>query len=189
MLKASFLIAILIWPLVNFAQIHLGVQSGIYKAAGYQNIKAGNNICFEVSNILPTNLIVTTHVNYGNGQYYHPDNIFEPEQVEKDKTNSNINTIHVGLMAGYHYPVTNWFNVSAQIGISSYTETTEYPYHYEGGSSYLNSTFTDIAFPIKVSLALKPFNDFEIAIVGGCYFEPDYPLLGFHVGPQINLSF
>lgn len=191
MKKNSIIIILIILPFINQAQIRLGVQTGRYiTAPEFQNIKTGNNICFELSQILHNNLIVTSHVNYGKNRYYKSDNIDGDEQVESDLTNANLETIHVGLMAGYFHSFSKWFNASVQIGVSTYTQINEYPFQFNDySSSYTNSVFTDLAFPVKASIAFQPFNDVEIAFIGGFYIEPDYPLVGLHFGPQLNLTF
>ncbi|MFA9390035.1 MAG: hypothetical protein ACERKD_09525 [Prolixibacteraceae bacterium] len=190
MKRISTLLILLSLSLMTFAQVKLGVQTGRYFANNYTNIQPGNNICIEVSHLLQEHLIITTQANYGNSRYFNTDTNINNVPTEEGATNADLSTIHVGLMAGYYTNFSKWFSASAQIGVSTYTQESRYPYQYEEFSyAYAQSSFTDIAFPVKASLGFSAFKDFEIAFVVGCYIEPDYPIVGFHFGPQINLSF
>jgi len=191
MKNISFLLVVLLFiPFINQAQIRLGIQTGRYIANDYQNIQPGKNISFEVSQLLKDHLIVTSHVNYGKNNYFETNTNIDYGTIDDDRTNAELSTIHVGLMAGYYYSFSKWLNITAQAGISSYTQIASYPYQFDNNSIWnTNSVFTDIAFPLKASIGFQPFKDFEIAFVAGCYLMPGSSLLGIHFGPQINLTF
>jgi hypothetical protein len=112
---------------------------------------------------------------------------------------------NVGLLAGYYLPVTQWANLTGQIGFSHFTQISKaFPVKiYEPDPNqddvmYLDYTVLSAAFPVKFSIGFTPLKQLNIGFAKniefgyacGFYIEPDFGFFtGVYHGPQLSVTF
>jgi hypothetical protein len=161
----------------------------------------------DISFFVTKRFFVTVHLSEGICNYS------AKRQYEVSGTRGNDNGTYtiatVGLLAGYRLPLTEWSNLSGQIGFgqfnllgeSSYTVYTDtgnpdHPYEFEDGYNY-QTGFT-ASVPVKVAIGFQPFKkmdvgfarNFEIGYACGLDIAPDFGIFTFfYHGPQISFTF
>ena len=184
-------------------KIQISAHAGFFKAGNYPHIDLGNSYGMDVSYFLSKHFFLTAHFNYGeNGYYYYDDSSF----IYSGNMNSTEIMNNVGLLAGYYQPVTQWGNITGQIGFAQIIEVTRRPSNmrvYRPDSQvyerieYEHAMFS-ASFPVKFSIGITPFKklninvvkNIEIAYTYGWYIEPDFGFFtGIYHGPQLSVSF
>ncbi len=186
-----FLLTILSSIEAQERSISLGLHTGYYRANDYDKIQPGQDFSTELKFFINERLYISANALYAISRYYESDKSNYPDfSVDENGTNADLSTIHVGLQIGYRVQFLDIFYVAGQTGISSYTESARFPWQYDESTyAYANSAFTDLAFPMQFSLGALLTDHFELALIGGFYIEPDYPIVGLHIGPQLNIKF
>ncbi len=185
----------------------IGLQTGSYLAINTEldSNNSGDDVIkvmpgyfygFETSYFFNKHFFVASEAIFGVNRYVSK---IEPAEfiatysqyVYPNGSNADLKTAHLSISAGYSVPIFQKFSVSGQIGISGYIELKTYaaPDYYFKQYAYRYHNFTSLAFPVKLSVNYAINNKIDIGLIGGCYIEPDYPLIGYHVGPQLNFRF
>lgn len=188
--------------------IKISVHSGFFQAGDYQNIQPGNNYGIDVSYYLSNRFFLTAHFNYGSNKYYEDSGLTtkSDQSLEyQDATNATKVMNNVGLLAGYYLPVTQWGNLTGQIGFAQIIEIakafpvkTYQPDPNIDDRVWHDFTFFSATFPVKFSAGITPFKqlnigfakNIEIGYAFGFYMSPDLGLFtGIYHGPQLSISF
>ncbi|GAB2600119.1 hypothetical protein [Spirosoma areae] len=107
-----------------------------------------------------------------------------------DKTNAPGYELHGYAMAKYSVVNANRFSLQIGAGAGFFNQRLQYPFRDDSGagSIYLtDSSFTDLAFPVSVEFYYLLRNWVSIGVKAGGFIEPDFPIVGAHVGPQLRL--
>ena len=113
----------------------IGTANSFYFMAGseetYKNIQLGRNLGMDVRFFLTERFFLTAHLNHGENSYFEDSwrtNAPTPAEGgtwwigENGPFNAILRINHVGLLAGYYLPVTQWMNLRGQAGISQVIE-------------------------------------------------------------------
>ena len=172
------------------SDMKFSISSNVYTSTDYPNVKSGTGFSFEMRYYITDKIFVSSHANYGKFRYY--DDVLSNSPVHLgiiDGTNTSASGIHAGLLLGYNFKITNLIDLYASTGVSSYTLIRNYPYQYSPDSWGLNcSAFTDLAFPVILGIESHFFERISIGVIGGFYVEPDFPIVGWHIGPVISYT-
>jgi hypothetical protein len=169
--------------------------------------KWGWNASADVSYFVTKRFFVTLHVsegafNYSAERQYNVSNM-------DGEAGGSYSIATVGLLAGYSLPLTEWSNLSGQIGFGQFNLLDEYHstertftgdhthiYETKDGDSY--STTFSASIPVKFAIGFQPFKkmkagfarNLEIGYACGLDIEPDFgfPTFFYH-GPQVSFSF
>ena len=206
--KRLVLLVLLTFSLFSYSQeqrIKASLQYGFFKAGDYKKIQPGHSFGFDLSYFLSEHFFLTAHFNYGINYYYEdvltkfPDSHSFPD---KGNTNAQVILNNIGLLAGYHLPINQWFNITGQMGVSQFIEikqdfslriyAPEQIQGYDMGWGFSKNHFC-IAFPVKFNVSFTPFKqrkNIELGYSLGFYIEPDFGFFtGLYHGPQLSLSF
>jgi hypothetical protein len=214
----TFLIVLILgltFPILSYSQrktFKVGIQHGYFNAgSAFQNVVPQKNTGIDISYFLSNCFFLTGHFNYGTSDYYetsltkYPNDRLFWEQSGDVFTNSRLIMNNIGLLAGYYLPVTEWANLTGQVGYSQFIRITkqfplriiwdeDMPYTM----SHADFAVVSAAFPVKFNIGVTPFKrlniglakNIEIGYALGFYMEPDYGVFtGVYHGPQLSISF
>jgi hypothetical protein len=192
--KTTIQIIIILLSINLYAQesrFEIGLQGGYYKANDYNKIKPGKNFSVDLKYFLTNKLFISSFASYGESWYLEDkmSNVLSSYDYGNG-TNAEIFNIIAGITLGYQQKIFKILELSGQIGIGSYTEKNTYSLQYDENSSgpYITS-FTDLAFPLKVGIGYNITNNINLSLIVGTNIEPDYPFVGKHLGPRISYVF
>jgi hypothetical protein len=159
----------------------------------------GWNASADVSFFLTQRVFLTLHVS--EGEYWYKSILVNgtPGNSPIDGTPirmpytgyMSIGTL--GLLVGYNLPLSEWSNVSGQIGFGQFNALDE----YDNGRSNYHTVFS-ASIPVKFSIGFTPFKNKDIGIARNLEFgytfgmdiEPDFGIFTFiYHGPQVSISF
>lgn len=186
------LIAVLICQ-SSFSQkkdLRLSISSNVYTSTSYPNVKPGAGFSLDMSYFITDKIFIASHANYGKFRYYDDVLSNAPDHFDlEDGTNTSAASIHAGLVIGYNIKISNLLNLHAATGVSSYTLMRRYPYQFDPDTwSYSHSAWTDLAFPVRIGIESIIWERLSLGLIGGFYIEPDFPIVGWHIGPVISYT-
>ena len=115
---------------------------------------------------------------------------FQPASVwTADNTNALGEELHAYAMAKYRFIEWKGFSVQAGAGIGLLNQQLDYPYSHNPGISNTTekASFTDIEFPVSLEAYYLFRKRFGIGFKAGGFIEPDFPIVGIYIGPQLRI--
>ena len=187
------IITLLIFPFFCQAQqrsYDIGVSYGIYNSPSFKNSNARKYFSADFDYHLSTHLTVSSGFKLGRFAYYDDIRSNEPASVWRaDNTNALGEELHAYAMAKYRFIEWKGFSVQAGAGIGLLNQQLDYPYSHNPGisSTTEKASFTDIEFPVSLEAYYLFRKRFGIGFKAGGFIEPDFPIVGIYIGPQLRI--
>lgn len=171
----------------------VAVSAGFYSTPGFDKAQTGRNYSAEFDYHLKKGWIISSAFNFGKFRYFESGLSNAPDAtVYQDGTNAEVSDRQVSVKVKKDLFRGGDFNVRVGTGLAILTETKTYPYRFLNsgagyGYGYIQSTFSDLAFPVSVEPYYRVYSRFYLGLKAEMYIEPDFPLMGFSFGPQIRV--
>lgn len=132
---------------------------------------------------------VSSGLMMGYFNYYDNTRSNNPGGVifNRDNTNARATELHGYAMAKYSLINSKQFTLQVGVGAGFFNQSLEYPYQDAQGGGIRYTSFTDLAFPLSLEAFYLFSNRLGVGLKAGGYIEPDFPLVGTHIGPQLRL--
>ena len=195
-MKTILFTILCISPLVGLPQVktyEAALSYGAFTSPSFKHQKAQNYFSADFDYHLSGRWTVSS--GFMTGQFSYFDDIRSNDPIgivyPQDGTNARGYQLYGYGMAKYSIVKTEAFVLQVGAGIGFFNQRLEYPYRetYSTGSSiyFAQSSFTDLALPISLE-AYYLFNKrIGVGLKVGGYIEPDFPLVGAHIGPQVRV--
>jgi hypothetical protein len=110
----------------------------------------------------------------------------DPDYIKSDGTNAKAEYQIFSIL--YKYKLLDTKLVSGTIGTGAgiMAHSRQYPFKTSNVSSFRESVWTDLVFPMKFELDYNVSKSFRLGLIGGFYIHPDYPVLAYHAGARIG---
>ena len=200
------------FSILSYAQEHrmrVGLNYGfLYGGCSHQFDKSelGWMAGADISYFFTKHFFITLHISEGAFNYTNNAN-FDDGTKRNEHGTMSMGTL--GLLAGYHLPLTSWSNISGQIGFAQFSLLDEYQYTlytpneerligYDVLISNNYHTTFSASIPVKFTLGFTPFKKMDVGLVKnieigytcGLDIEPDFGFFTFfYHGPQLSISF
>lgn len=151
-------------------------EGEFYKAGGEHFLSKNHSLSFDF---------------LGARHFYYDDDIDKNSAVPVTGSgNTNSQALYTIFSISYKYKVINKnkFSVVPGVGAGIMTHSRKYPASIpnDGGIRVLTSTLSDLVFPVSLDIQYEVVRNFQIGITSGFFVHPDYPVLGWHVGPGFS---
>jgi len=194
-MKIFFSTLLCISTLACFAQqksFDIAVSYGAYNSPSFNQTRAKEHFAADFDYHASKRWTVSSGFVTGRFNYYDNTRPNAPTAIlyTNDNTNARGYELHAYGMVKYRIISTDRFTLQAGAGIGLLNQRLEYPYR-EGsgtGSVYMNqSSFTDLEFPVSAEAYYLLGNRVGVGLKAGGFIEPDFPIVGLHIGPQIRI--
>lgn len=190
MKKINLALITLLITIFSFGQDKkdLGISLSIGKLSSpyYPNAKARGfqNVDFDYH--LTGRQILSANFNDGSHDYY--DNVLSNTAFPLYEKGTNAHAYYRTFSILYKYKVLNKkvFSAAVGTGLGTMTHTRRYPYSQGNSYYFMQSSWTDLVFPVRLELDYKISNHFKLGLISGFFIQPDYPVLGYHAGPRLT---
>ena len=165
----------------------LSVATGKLTSPYYQKDEAGDFYSIDFDYYITSRQMVSANFNVGSHAYYeHKLSNYPNGILYEDGTNAKANYRTFSILYKYKIVNTKVFSVALGMGAGFMTQTLQYP-HLQGSSIYpMQSTWSDLVFPVRLELDYKISKHFRLGFICGFFVHPDYPILAYHAGPRIT---
>jgi len=195
-MKLSLLACLCLVPLMSLAQektYDVAVSYGAYTSPSFKQHKAREYFAADFDYHLAGRWTISSGFMTGRFDYFDdirsndPMSLFNPQ----DGTNARGYQLYGYGMAKYSLIRTGGFTLQAGAGIGFFNQRLEYPYRVNnstgGATYYAQSSFTDLALPVSLEAYCIISQRVGIGLKTGGYIEPDFPVVGLHIGPQLRI--
>ena len=173
--------------ITSFAQdkkdLAVSFSAGIFTSPYYYDTKAREYYSVDFDYHITARHILSASFN--SGKHSYNDSISSVLPVTENTWNTRASYLTFSIL--YKYKFLNTEKISANIGAGAgiMTHIRQYLWSptYGDGSQ---SVWTDLTFPVRLDLDYKVSKLLRIGIIGGLFIHPDYPVLGYHVGPRLS---
>jgi hypothetical protein len=173
----------------------LGISFGIgvFNSPYYTNAKNREFYNLDFDYYIGNRHILSANFLKGSHRYY--DSVHSNNAVPlstpgyEDNTNSEADYLTFSVL--YKYKLVNQKNISVNVGAGAgiMTQIILYPYTEGNLVDFRQSSWTDLAFPIRFEADYQFAQHFKFGLLAGCYIHPDYPILGNYVGLRVSYVF
>jgi len=165
----------------------LSVAKGKLNSPYYKKDKAGDFYSIDFDYYITSRQMVSANFNAGDHRYYEDIlSNYPTGLVYEDGTNATAEYRTFSILYKYKIVNTKVFSVALGTGAGFMTQTLKYP-HLQGNSVYpVQSTSSDLVFPVRLELDYKVSNHFRLGFIGGFFVHPDFPILAYHAGLRIT---
>jgi len=188
-MRLSLLMLLCLGPLAVLAQekaYDIALSYGAYTSPSFKQNTARNYFSADFDYHLSKRWTVSSGFMTGQFNYYDANHANTPIG-SSTVTNARGFQLHGYAMAKYSLISTNRFAFQVGVGAGFFNQRLEYPYQDAQSSYITQSSFTDLAFPVSVEAYYLVNRKVGIGIKAGGYIEPDFPIVGAHIGPQIRV--
>lgn len=158
-------------------------SSGIFTSPYYYDAKGKEYYSVDFDYHLTSRHILSANFNVG--KHWYNDNISSILPATENTWNTHASYLTFSIL--YKYKFVNTENISANIGagagIMTHIRNYQWDSNYEDGSQ---SVWTDLVFPVRLDLDYKVSKVLRLGVIGGFFIHPDYPVLGYHLGPRLS---
>jgi hypothetical protein len=194
-MKAFFSTLLCITSLSVFAQqktYDVAISYGAYNSPSFDQNRTKDYFAADFDYHLSKRWTVSSGFMTGRFNYYDNTRSNAPTAIlyTNDNTNARGYELHGYAMAKYSVVNTSQFTLQIGIGAGFFNQRLQYPFRDDSGAGaiYLtNSSFTDLEFPVSLEAYYLLGSRVGIGVRAGGYIEPDFPIVGTHVGPQIRV--
>ncbi len=164
----------------------ISVAAGTMTSPYYSESKAGHFYNIDFDYHLSKRQVLSANYNTGAHNYY--DNILatDPAFLKSDGTNAKASYRTFSVLYKYVFLDKKAISASLGSGVGVMTHSREYPYTLSNGSSFMETSWSDLVFPVKLQLEYKMSKSISLGLTGGFYIAPDYPILAYHIGPKLS---
>ena len=172
----------------------VAVSYGAYNSPSFNQTRAKEYFAADFDYHASKRWTISSGFVTGHFNYYDDTRSNAPTAIlyTNDNTNARGYELHGYGMIKYAIISTDRFTLQAGLGVGFLNQRVEYPYRESSatgtGSIYMNqNSFTALEFPVSAEAYYLFGNRFGIGLKAGGFVEPDFPLVGLHVGPQIRI--
>ncbi|CCH01101.1 hypothetical protein FAES_3092 [Fibrella aestuarina BUZ 2] len=195
-MKTILFACLLLAPLSALAQeqaYEVAVSYGAFTSPSFNQQKARDYFSADFDYHLSRRWTIASGFMTGRFNYFDNTRSNDPTGIlyGPDGTNARGYELYGYGMAKYALVKTSGFTLQLGAGIGFFNQRLTYPYRatYATGSSLYTeeSSFTDLALPVTLE-AYYVFNQrIGLGLKAGGYIEPDFPVVGAHIGPQLRV--
>ncbi len=173
-------------------KLDISFSMGGYSTPYYEKAQVGLYYSADFDYLLNNGWYLSSGFNLVTFDYYEPPRVDNPSVVVKGKNGTNAITKDRQINVKVKKDLLNKekYNIRVGLGFSILTEIQEYPLSdvFGPGSFTTGQTeFTTLAFPVSVEPYYVIANRFRIGVKAEVYVEPDFPLMGYNLGPQVRI--
>ena len=173
-------------------KLDVSFSMGAYSTLYYEEAQIGLYYSADFDYLLNNGWYISSGFNLATFNYYEPPRVDNPTVVviRDDGTNGTIRDRQINVKVKKDLLNKEKYNIRIGLGFSILTEIREYPLSdVFGPGSFTTgqSEFTTLAFPVSVEPHYVIADRFRVGVKAEVYIEPDFPLLGYNVGPQIRI--
>lgn len=173
-------------------KLDVSFSMGGYSTPYYEKAQIGLYYSADFDYLLNNGWYISSGFNLATFDYYEPPRVDNPSVVviRDDGTNGTIRDRQINVKVKKDLLNKEKYNIRAGLGFSILTEISEYPLSdVFGPGSFTTgqSEFTTLAFPVSIEPYYVIADRFRVGIKAEVYVEPDFPLLGYNLGPQIRI--
>lgn len=196
--KMKIILVSVLMALISFTgysqdrKLDLSYSMGAYSTPYYDMAQRGLSYAVDFDYLLSNGWYISSGFTIADFDYYEPPWVENPSitVVQEDGTNGTVYARHINLKVKKDLFAADRYNVRVGLGFSVLTQSREYPLvdvFGPGSVRRQESSFTTLAFPLSVEPFYVLADRWRVGIRAELYVEPDFPLMGYNVGPQIRL--
>lgn len=110
-----------------------------------------------------------------------------------DGTNSESEDFVSSLWIGRHFNLHHRIKLNLIAGLGMYFNITSYVLRFDYGNRISWEPFYignwSVNFPVNVVLNYKLIEKVDLVLKSGAFIEPDFPIMGIHLGGGVNYIF
>jgi hypothetical protein len=177
-------------------KISIGV--GLFNSTYYTNAKDRQAINLSMEYLISKKHSISSDYLSGKHRYY--DNINSNNAVPLTtpgyEKNTNATAEYSVFSALYKYQLISKkrLSIKAGLGLGIMTQVVIYPYTTVTIAGpdilekvdFLQSSWTDMCFPIRAEFDYLVSKKVQIGVISGLYIHPDYPILGQHLAIRFS---
>lgn len=188
----SLLIVISYYAYGQERKLDVSFSMGGYTTPYYNKAQIGLNYSADFDYLLNNGWYISSGFNLATFNYYEPPRVDNPTVIVREKNGTNAITKNRQINVKLKKDLLNKenYNIRVGLGFSILTEIQEYPLSDVFGPGTFTtgqSEFTSLAFPVSIEPFYVIFDTFRVGVKAEVYLQPDFPLLGYNVGPQIRI--
>jgi hypothetical protein len=170
----------------------IALNLGIYSTPKFDKAQTGRNYSADFDYHFKNGWIISSGFNFGHFRYFESSLSNEPNaSLHQDGTNAEVTDQQVSVKLKRELFKSDDFSLRVGTGFSILTETKTYPFankYGQGSLSHEQSTFTALAFPVSVESHYRISSWMSLGVKAEMYIEPDFPVMGFNIGPQLRVQ-
>lgn len=192
-MKIFWLVIMLISPVLVQAQqrsYDIAVSYGVYNSPDFKNSNPKKYFSADFDYHLSRRLTISSGFKIGRFAYYDDVRSNDPLSVITiDNTNALGEELHAYALVKYKIVEVKGFALQTGVGVGLLNQQLDYPYSYNPGisSSTQSASFTDLEFPVSLEGYYLFRNRLGIGFKAGGFIEPDFPIVGIYIGPQLRI--
>lgn len=167
----------------------LSFSAGSVNSPYYDRARANLFLGFDFDYHLSRKSILS--MGYFSGNHYYFDDVLSNAPYDFLYSNgTNAKAFYRTVSVLYKYKAINnrRFYLTAGVGAGILTHEQRYWYRRGNSAGPETSSFSDLAFPVKLDAGVKLSRRFELGLTSGFLIEPDYPFLAFHGGTKLSYT-
>jgi hypothetical protein len=190
---------LLVWLLllsgVSLAQekrFDVALNLGVYTTPKFETAQTGRSYSADFDYQFKKGWIISSSFTFGRFRYFESSLSNEPNaSMHQDGTNAQVEDQLVNVKLKKELFGAGDFSLRVGTGFSVFTQTRTYPFankYGQGSLSFEQSTFTSLAFPVSVEPHYRIASWISLGCKAEMYIEPDFPVMGFNIGPQLRVK-
>ena len=173
-------------------KLDVSYSMGGYITPYYDEAQIGLYYSADFDYLLKNGWYISSGFTLATFNYYEPPRVDNPSVIviRDDGTNATTMDRHINVKVKKDLLSKENFNIRVGLGFSILTEIKNYPLSdvFGPGSFTTGETaFTTLAFPVSVEPFYVIADRFRVGVKAELYIEPDFPILGYNLGPQIRI--
>ena len=173
-------------------RLDVSYSMGGYTTPYYDEAEIGLSYSADFDYLLNNNWYISLGFTLASFDYFEPPIILEPDiiVVYGDGRNGTVRDRIINLKVKKDLLKKEKYNVRVGLGFSILTEIRDYALTgvpNPGSFSNFDSAFTSLAFPVSVEPFYVIADRFRVGLKAELYVQPDFPILGYNLGPQIRI--
>lgn len=173
-------------------KLDISFSMGGYSTPYYDKAQIGLHYSANFDYLLKNGWYISSGFTLATFNYYEPPRVENPSVIviRDDGTNATTRDRHINVKVKKDLLIKENYNIRVGLGFSILTEIRDYPLaDVFGPGSFTtgNTGFTTLAFPVSVEPFYVIADRFRVGAKAEVYIEPDFPLLGYNLGPQIRI--
>ncbi len=127
-------------------------------------------------------------VTYLSGRHRYFDNIQSNTPGFIYDKGTNAIALYRTFSVSYKYKIVDHSKISIvpSVGAGFMTHIRKFPFAAGNYILPYTSAWTDLVFPVDLDINYKISKHWQLGITGGFQVHPDFPILGWHIGPGLS---
>jgi hypothetical protein len=168
----------------------ISIGAGIINSPYYTNAKPYKFYNFDFEYHITDRHKISTNFLSGRHRYFdsvHSNN-FVSTGIPGYEDNANAEAEYKTFTLLYKYKLLNKKKVSLSLGAGAgfMVQIFQFPYTEGNITDFREATSTGLILPVKLEFDYKISTHFQFGFLSGFFIGPDYPVLGYHVGPRVT---